>query len=560
MRRSFSQKIFFILLINLCLYTFAEEVNETAPIEIAVLPFFSSESSRVIPMLAERLFIRKLEGTGAYRVLDRDRLIDKLTSMGIPIPDPDSMEEVIEAAREAGIDRIVYGTIQKRGSLYEIQTELFDGSTGERTLVEQAEAVGIEDLDFAAERLTRAIGRNLLPEPIQAQVEKQLDDEATARQDASSGDSLAEISELARTDPDAALERLEEPAREAIRSRVKEEVKEEARKEVVTEEIQKLYEEEKETERQRKIRLWQFWSNVGFTGLDYWASVSGAMALNRRFESTKYWGSYMLNLYDPYRSYEAYYDEYRAYRGFMISYYLSEGIAAGGKAAAQLFYRPENFGVPSGGRKLYATSLITKSAADLGFYTAAAFGFGALRSYNEYQSLLKTDNFIEQNEVYEEYRSAYNWYRYGSIGSYALLGAGAATLTFALLADGESEPIARSGKARFFTILGQSLSAVGNVSSGIALSYRAKMEEQWISEKSDPFVPEDVYQMYQNRFLVWSGITLGMWLAGLSSQLYALNLPSSQSADSGVSDEISPVSFYVVPVPGGMQAVLGVSW
>jgi hypothetical protein len=494
----------------------------------------------------------------AFTVLGKDQLTDMLNSNGVSLPNLSDRSSVLEAARAIDVDQVLFGRIEKRGAIYLLTTDLYNSSDGSLFLRGEENAVGLEDIDLAAENITREISRKLLPEEKQAQVEQKLDEEAALREQTSGGESLSSFEELAKNDPEAALEKVDEGTRQAIREKVKEDVKEEARQEVVEEEIQKLYAEEKETERQRKIRLWQFWSNVGFTGLDYWASVSGMISMQHRFESEKGWGAYMFGLWAGEDPYEWYLDQSRASRGFMISDYISTSLSFAGKTAANIYYNPENYGVPSDGRRWYAASLIAKTAADAAIYGAGVFGYNAAGSYNEYQYLVSVDDFTGMNEAYEKYRSAYNWYRYTSIASYAVLGFAGTATALAYLSEGDIEPVARSGRARVFTTIGQALSGAGNISSGIALSYRAKAEEQWVSEKADPLVPEEVQDLYKTRFWIWSGVTGALWIGGVLSQLYALNLP----ADSGSveNSDPGPLAFSVSPVPGGIKALVEVSW
>jgi hypothetical protein len=109
-------------------------------------------------------------------------------------------------------------------------------------------------------------------------------------------------------------------------------------------------------------------------------------------------------------------------------------------------------------------------------------------------------------------------------------------------------------------MLGQGLSGAGNVSSGIALGYRARMEEQRVSENNDPMVPGVIYDSLSLRFWTWSGMTWGFWAAGLAAQLYAINLPPAGTSESGNEEAAGPLVFSILPVPGGIQAVVGVSW
>jgi hypothetical protein len=498
----------------------------------------------------------------AFTVLGKDQLTDMLNSNGVPLPDLTDRDSVLEAARAIDVDQVLFGRIEKRGAIYLLTTDMYNSSDGSLFLRGEENAVGLEDIDLAAENITREISRKLLPEEKHAQVEQKLDEEAALREQTSGGESLSSFEELAKNDPEAALEKVDEGTRQAIREKVKEDVKEEARQEVVEEEIQKLYAEEKETERQRKIRLWQFWSNVGFTGLDYWASVSGMIATQNRLDSGKAWGSYMYGLWSGYDPYESYWNEYNHSKGFLISSEVSEVLSYTGRSIAQIYYNPVNIGIPAEGRDWYRASIIAKTLADYTAFGSGMLGYEALRTYNGYQEMIKEDPqpIVKMNESYDEYRTLYNLYRYGSITSYAMLGFGGTAVALALLSDGEHEALVQSRRARFFYMLGQGLSGAGNVSSGIALGYRARMEEQRVSENNDPMVPGVIYDSLSLRFWTWSGMTWGFWAAGLAAQLYAINLPPAGTSESGNEEAAGPLVFSILPVPGGIQAVVGVSW
>ena len=564
----FTKKSILIVLLSLIIVVELLYSQETSDINtkttdedtvIAVLPFKSLDnSSRVLPLVAERVFIGKLEGTGVYNVIDSKQLIELLQDKSISIPDPDNRGAVLKAAREAGIEQLVYGTVVKDGSGYKLSTDLIRSSDGTALVSKDVTTVGIEDLDIAAEEITREMSRTILTEEKQQLVDQKFAEEAEDRKQSEKGEDLGSFEELAKTDPEAALEKVAEPAREAIRNKVKEEVKEEARQEVVQEEIQKLYEEEKETNRKKGIRLLQYWSHLGFIGLDYWSSVADMMALHTRMESGKYWGAYMNSLWDGSDPYKLYYQLKSNSDILLISSYFGEGLSLAGKTAANFFYNDANYGIPSGGRAWYATHLTLKAFADAGIYISGLLGYDGSATYNRYQNEVAASPETA-NDIYEQYRDFYDLYNYSSIATYSFLGLSAAALTVSHLSQGDMEPIARSGKAKFFTLLGQFFSGASSVSVQVALNYRSAMLEQQASQDADPSVPGDVIGLYGSRFWVWSGVSWGLWAVGLASQLYALKLPASTGAGNAPGDE-SPLAFSIAPVPGGMQAVVGVSW
>jgi hypothetical protein len=270
----------------------------------------------------------------------------------------------------------------------------------------------------------------------------------------------------------------------------------------------------------------------------------------------------MYGLWSGYDPYESYWNEYNHSKGFLISSEVSEVLSYTGRSIAQIYYNPVNIGIPAEGRDWYRASIIAKTLADYTAFGSGMLGYEALRTYNGYQEMIKEDPqpIVKMNESYDEYRTLYNLYRYGSITSYAMLGFGGTAVALALLSDGEHEALVQSRRARFFYMLGQGLSGAGNVSSGIALGYRARMEEQRVSENNDPMVPGVIYDSLSLRFWTWSGMTWGFWAAGLAAQLYAINLPPAGTSESGNEEAAGPLVFSILPVPGGIQAVVGVSW
>lgn len=524
---------------------------------IAVLSPLTRADSRLLPLLAERVLLSHLEKTEAYEILDQEDVLVLLSKLDLNVPDINDQAAVLETAQKAGIGRILLSEISQEGAEYEIGITLIDSSTGETLVQKTDRSLGIADMDLAAASLVEELNTVLLPEEKAADLKQRSEREEEKRGGA---ESLESFEALASEDPESALDKVGEPAREAIKESLKEEieeeVKEKARKEVVEEEIEKLYEEEKTEQKERRRNAFQFWSYITFDALSYWEILSQSISLQYRLKGLKAWSSYQYGLQedDPYSSYTK---AKEISDGYKLSSYIADALVIGGRGAALVFYDDIAYGIPADGRRWYTASHLLRQVSVLGFYGAALVGIGAAERYDDYQWAVAQDDFVSADDDYLDYRDLHRAYGYISSGSTLMLASSAAALLFARSAEGDREAIARGKKARFFLLLSDLCGGLSGFTSSFALNYRAAMAEEETLLRSDPFTPDDPYEMNQRRFWIWTSITGVLWVSSLVSHLLAVHQDGGEVL---APQKASPLAFSFQPVPGGVQAMVRFSW
>lgn len=534
-----------IFLIFICVIpVFTQEVsaNEAASNgnekpAIILVPLGGEDVPSYIPMIVDRLFEAKLDKTEAYAIFTREELAAILKENGITLPDNITDETARKIGERLGMDHVLYGSINLDGSDFVINSKIMDVETGTVISEDMERAQNIKGLEEAVGKLTRSIVQTVLPPEAVAAAVQTLDAAEQTDKEADVQESISAFEKLAEEDPQQALEMVGEPAREAI--------KESVREEIVEEEIQNLYDQEVAEQAALKKRKKQLRRTLLLEGAAQAGNIFGAMAVQQRVLSLKYWDIYMNDGW----TYDLYQDKYRFYRLLELNSILFGGIGNLGLAATHLYYPDDILSFSGFGRKVYTYSYLTTILGN--FVSVFADSQSLLTQHKFLEYLHTTVNFTD---YYEAYRDANNISSIAKLSSYALWGLGYSGMLFSYIFRDGDIPLIPSAKAKRLLTIGTGLLGLGNFTAGAAVNYYAQAEEFWINENSPSggigdspadakYTISDIVKYTSYALYLGSGVLT--W--------YALSLPSGAD-DSSIGED--SVTFNIVPSSMGIGAVV----
>ena len=128
-------------------------------------------------------------------------------------------------------------------------------------------------------------------------------------------------------------------------------------------------------------------------------------------------------------------------------------------------------------------------------------------------------------------------------------------MVIAALLPGERSPMIVSEKARRFLSWGSGLAGLGNIVSGLALNYRGKAEESWITETSPSgTIGDNLGDIYTLVADILSYTSYGLLIGGSALSAVGLLSPAEEGTDNGTGKD--NLSFNVVPSAEGTSLVV----
>ncbi len=537
-----------ILLFLILITAFSEEngpKNSVKKPVLVILPLFSKDVPAYIPKVVDKLLEAKLDKIHIYTIMPDGEVNQFLVKQGIELKTEPQLDYLKKYSELIDADQVMYGIIRSENNEYKLATRIYDVKKKEIVLRDTEIAANIRKLDVAADKITRKIITTLFPPAVVTKAEKLLNKAADTKKEAQVKQNLEDFAAIAEKNPEKALSLVSEPARKALENTVKEKVK----KEVVHEEIQNLFEKEKKEKALALKRKWQLWITFSLETLNQVGNLFGSLAEYERINSLLYWNKYMNNVLtdDPYNNYQ---QSVSDFGGFLSQKYVFSGLGNIGIGIGLNYMLVDSFTFSSTGKYLFSV-----------FYGLNNLG-NAVATLTDQLSFFSLRKYLEYTHVTSDFTAKYNAYRDSLVFStiaryttYGLWSIGYTGMVVAALLPGDRSPMIVSQKARRLLSWGSGLIGFGNITSGLALNYRGKAEESWITDTSPSGAIGD--SLTNNYTLTADILTYSSYVllvGGSVLSVVGLLLPAEE--ETGNSQAGKNVSFNVVPSSEGTSLVV----
>ena len=508
---------------------------------LAIVPVFGKDVPVYIPKVIDKLMEAKIEKIDTYRIMPKEELQKFFDDNGIVLKTVPRIEDLNKYADKIGADQVLFGKVSPQGEGYSLETRVYDAEKKEVLIADKETAANLKGLDGAVEGLTRKIVKKIFPPEVVTEVEKTLDQEKETKKEEQVKENINTFSDLVEKDPEKALELFDEPARTALEDKVKEQV--------VQGEIQNLFEEEKARKAREKKRKWQHWTAFTLETLDQFGNLFGSLAEYERVNSLLYWNKYMNNMFidDPYENYRRSVDDFG---GFLAQKYVFSGLGNLGLGIGINYMLDDAYSFTAAGKYLFSAFYTLNALGDAASALTDQLSFISLRKYLEYAHA--TSDFTAK---YNAYRDSLIFPTIARYATYAFWGAGYTGMVIAALLPGERSPMIVSEKARRFLSWGSGLAGLGNIVSGLALNYRGKAEESWITETSPSgTIGDNLGDIYTLVADILSYTSYGLLIGGSALSAVGLLSSAEEGTDNGTGKD--NLSFNVVPSAEGTSLVV----
>lgn len=537
----FPKKIIILLLVLIILQAgagFSQETGSGDKAEkpsLAIIPVFSKDVPIYIPKVVDKLVDAKIEKINTYQVLPKEDLQKFLGENGIELKSLPRIEDIDKYAAQLNVDQILFGKVVPEGTGYKLETRVYDTKEKKFLITDSEIAPNLKGLDGAVEGLARKIVQTQFPPEVVTEVQKTLDTEKETKKEAQVKENIDTFADLVKKDPEKALELFDEPARTALEDKVKEKV--------VEGEIQNLFEEEKAAKAREQKRKWQHWTVFSLVTLDQFGNLSGSLAEYDRINSLIYWNKYMNNQFqdDPYRQYR---QSTMDFSGSLSMTYVFSGLGNIGIGVGIHSMLDDAYSFSPAGKYLFTLFYGMNTLGDAFSALTDQLSFISLRRYLEYAQA--TSDFTAK---YTSYRESLLLPAISRYTAYGLWSIGYAGMITAALLPGEHSPMIVSKKARNLLSWGSTLAGLGTIASGLALNYRGKAEESWITDNSPTgTIGDSLTKRYSVTADILSYTAYGLLVGGTVLSVAGLLSPAEGAGGNGQDNtKESNLSFRVVP-------------
>lgn len=537
----FPKKTIILLLVLIALQAgagFSQETGSGDKAEkpsLAIIPVFSKDVPIYIPKVVDKLVDAKIEKINTYQVLPKEDLEKFFGDNGIELKSLPKIEDIDTYADQLNVDQILFGKVVPEGTGYKLETRVYDTKKKEFLITDSESAPNLKGLDGAVEGLARNIVQTIFPPEVVTEVEKTLDTEKETKKEAQVKENINTFADLVEKDPEKALELFDEPARTALEDKVKEQV--------VQGEIQNLFEEEKAAKAREKKRKWQHWTAFSLKTLDQLGNLFGSLAEYERINSLILWNKYMNNQFidDPYSKYK---QSNLDFGGFLAQKYVFSGLGNIGIGVGLNYMLDDAFSFTPAAKYIFSISYGLNTLGNAVSALTNQLSFISLRKYLEYANA--TADFTGK---YNAYRDSLVFPTIARYTTYGFWGIGYTGMVVAVLLPGERSPMIVSEKARRLLSWGSGLAGLGNITAGLALNYRGKAEESWITDNSPTgTIGDSLTKGYSLTADILSYTAYGLLVGGTVLSVAGLLSPA-EGAGSKVQGNTkeSNLSFRVVP-------------
>ncbi len=537
-----------ILLFLILITAFSEENGSKDSVKkpvLVILPLISKNVPVYIPKVVDKLLEAKLEKIHTYTIMPNGEVNQFLVKQGIELKTEPQLEYLKKYSDLIDVDQIMYGIIRSENNEYKLATRIYDVKKKEIVLRDTETAANIRKLDVAADKIIRKIIITLFPPAVVTKAEKVLNKAADTKKEAQVKQNLADFAAIAEKNPDKALSLVSEPARKALENTVKEKVK----KEVVHEEIQNLFEKEKREKALALKRKWQLWITFSLETLNQFGNLFGSLAEYERINSLLYWNKYMNNVFTD-GSYDNYKRSVNDFDSFLSQKYVFSGLGNIGIGIGLNYMLIDSFAFSPTSKYLFSVFYGMNNLGNAVATLTDQLSFISLRKYLEYANA--TSDFPTK---YNAYRDSLVFPTIARYTTYGLWGIGYTGMVVAALLPGERSPMIVSEKARRFLSWGSGLVGIGNITSGLALNYRGKAEESWITDTSPSgSIGDSLTRNYTLAADILTYTSYGLLVGGSLLSVVGLLLPAEEKT--GNSPAGKNVSFNVVPSGKGTSLIV----
>jgi len=127
--KSFILFLFIIVLIFSSTTSYSQNSNQLALLVLDLSVEYGIDEALSVPVTQR--FRQELQNTGAFRVIDRNEMIQKLSSVGINPANCRTAEKAAEAGKSYGTERVITGSFSKIGNMITISVKMINSLTGQ---------------------------------------------------------------------------------------------------------------------------------------------------------------------------------------------------------------------------------------------------------------------------------------------------------------------------------------------------------------------------------------------------------------------------------------------